>query len=122
VVMHKTNQLPSGIKTGLVVGFFSGLFIFLPACWLTSKVWDYIFFDVLQRHSNTNIDDYLLIYFYGPLALLISTLFGSLGGYLGFKRWKSDKAAIIGSIIGGILGVILIACWMTYTITHWWAT
>ena len=121
MMMRKTKQIPDGIKHGLVVGFISGLLIFIPACWLTYEIWDYIYFDVLQQHSNSNMEDYLIIYCYGPLALLISTLFGSLGGYLGFKRWKSNKAATIGAITGGILGAGLIACWMTYSITQGWA-
>jgi len=104
------------------IGFIACLISFIPSCFLTNSLWSYIFSDLLKKRFNVDIDDYLLVYFCFPLALVVSFILGTLGGYLGSRLIHSPKGAKFGSIIGGILAGVLISSWMTFYVVRGWAT
>jgi len=105
-----------------VLGFVSGLILFLPSLWITYNLWDKFFFEILKNHYNTNTDDLLLIIFFYPAALVLSTILGIEGGIRGFRIKGKQWHAIVGSIIGGGTGGILTACLMTLVVVKGWVT
>ncbi len=104
------------------IGFIACLISFIPSCFLTNSLWSYIFSDLLKKRFNVNIDDYLLVYFFFPLALVVSLILGTLGGYLGSRLIHSPKGATLGSIIGGVLAGVFTSSWMTFEVVSRWAT
>jgi hypothetical protein len=109
------------IRNGLI-GLFSGGVLFYPGGLLGYYLFHYIFFVVLYKRHYSNTDDILLLYFFYPIALALSLGLGMLGGLWGSKIKRTQRGAIIGSVIGGGIGGLLIGGWMAYVIVSWWAT
>ncbi len=118
----KVKTALSDLVRNGITGFFSGSLLFIPSYLLTSALFQYIFFDVLHKRHYSNGDDILLIYLCFPIAVVVSFLLGTLGGYWSVRIKNTRRAGTIGSIIGGGIGGLLIAGWMAYEIVHGWAT
>jgi hypothetical protein len=114
-----STALQDALRNG-AIGLVSSLVLLLPGTFLPSYLWSILFIGVFRMRENMNADDIMFLICY-PAAFAVGVPLGILGGYIGSSVGHSRKAATIGSIVAGILGGALMACWMTYDTIQRWA-
>ncbi len=94
-------ELPAKVRAlHAVLGMLSGLFSFYPITIMFLGISIFIS-DIFN--GNTNTDEFMGAILYLLPALVISLIFGLIGGHLGYK----NNEKYMGSILGGLLGPII---------------
>ncbi len=106
------------LKYGLTGAVAAGISFFPFTC-LTALGLNYLVFNYLKLHANSNFDDFMLIWFCWLPAAVLGSISANLGVKLASRRTGRD-ARYSGAIIGGLVAGLIIALWLTIDIYHRW--
>jgi WD40 repeat protein len=116
--MNKKEKIKEKMM-GIELGALASMIAYIPMLILTGAILNLILFEILKKPSNTNIDDYLSIYFFWVPTLILGLLGGFLVTFLPPNR-SGEKRIPLRSSLAGIVAAIIVSFWMNWTIFNGW--